>query len=73
MTKWKKLFIYVAAPVSALKGVTDFFASHDHPHEEGPLPDYMKIRNKAYSWECDDCALFDTKCWKECRAEKANA
>eukprot|EP00521_Asterionellopsis_glacialis_P017046 CAMPEP_0195291332 /NCGR_PEP_ID=MMETSP0707-20130614/7704_1 /TAXON_ID=33640 /ORGANISM="Asterionellopsis glacialis, Strain CCMP134" /LENGTH=138 /DNA_ID=CAMNT_0040351637 /DNA_START=40 /DNA_END=456 /DNA_ORIENTATION=+ len=70
MWKWVKISFAVAFPVCVLSSIKDLFA--DHPHEkEGPKPDYMAIRSKAFPWECEDCALFDPKCWKKCRAEQA--
>lgn len=74
MWKWVKLSIFVATPVCILSVVKDFspFVEHKHrPH--GPLPDYMKIRNKEFPWECSDCELFNQECWKKCREEKAAA
>ena len=72
MNKWIKISVVVALPACVLLVVKDyFFEEHTH-RPEGPLPDYMKIRNKEFPWECEDCALFDNDCWKKCREEKAN-
>jgi len=71
MNKWIKISMVVALPACVLLVVKDhFFEEHVH-RPEGPLPDYMKIRNKEYPWECEDCALFDSPCWKKCREDKA--
>jgi len=61
----------VGIPVCIIKGGSDLVMHHEHHEDDSPKPDYMKIRNKEYSWECGDCAYFDMKCWKACRAEKA--
>ena len=46
-------------------------AVHEHDHRTEGLP-YLKIRSKAFPWkECPDCDLFDTECWKSCRAAKS--
>mmetsp|Transcript_20931 Transcript_20931/g.60945 ORF Transcript_20931/g.60945 Transcript_20931/m.60945 type:complete len:120 (-) Transcript_20931:240-599(-) len=71
MWKWVKLSILVAGPVCVLACAKDIlFVEHAHA-KPGPMPDYMKIRNKPFPWECEDCALFDNECWKQCRAEMA--
>lgn len=71
MNKWIKISIVVALPVCVLLVAKDvLFEEHQH-RPEGPLPDYMKIRNKEFPWECEDCALFDSPCWKKCREDKA--
>eukprot|EP00546_Thalassionema_frauenfeldii_P006669 CAMPEP_0178913542 /NCGR_PEP_ID=MMETSP0786-20121207/10901_1 /TAXON_ID=186022 /ORGANISM="Thalassionema frauenfeldii, Strain CCMP 1798" /LENGTH=141 /DNA_ID=CAMNT_0020586297 /DNA_START=27 /DNA_END=452 /DNA_ORIENTATION=- len=71
MWKWIKISFIVAFPVCILSCVKDLvFGEHPH-HDDSPKPDYMKIRNKAFPWECEDCALFDQKCWNACKAEKA--
>jgi len=72
MNRWIKISIIVALPGCVLLLVKDkLFEEHAH-RPEGPLPDYMKIRTKEYPWECEDCNLFDSKCWKQCEEEKAN-
>lgn len=71
MNKWIKISVVVALPFCLLLLVKDaLFADHSH-RPEGELPDYMKIRSKEYPWECEDCNLFDSPCWKKCREEKA--
>jgi len=71
MNKWIKISVVVAIPFCALLVLKDvFFEEHKH-RPEGLLPDYMKIRTKEYPWECEDCNLFDSACWKKCREEKA--
>uniref|UniRef100_A0A6U3QIP8 Cytochrome c oxidase subunit n=2 Tax=Ditylum brightwellii TaxID=49249 RepID=A0A6U3QIP8_9STRA len=71
MWKWVKISIMVAAPVSVLACIKDVLTiEHDH-RKPGPEPDYMQIRTKPFPWECENCALFDLGCWKQCRAEKA--
>lgn len=70
MWKWIKISFIVAFPVCVLSAAKDIILG-DHGHgEHGPQPDYMKIRKKEFPWECEDCALFDTACWKKCKAEK---
>ena len=70
MWKWIKLSILVGFPVCVLSVAKDLLLV-DHPHRKhGPLPDYMRIRNKEFPWECEDCEIFDLDCWKKCRAEK---
>merc|ERR1719223_633511 len=69
MWTWIKLSLYVAVPVCLVSAAKDLVM--EHPHEKGLDVDYMKIRNKPFPWECDDCSLFDNKCWAACRAEKA--
>ena len=69
MWKWIKISLMVAFPICVASGVKDLFM--EHPHAHASEVDYMKIRNKPYPWECEDCNLFDSKCWDACRAEKA--
>ena len=72
MWKWVKISFVVALPICAISALKDIlFEEHGHGHSHGPMPDYMKIRTKAFPWECEDCTLFDTECWAACRAEKA--
>lgn len=72
MWKWVKLSIFVATPVCVLSVVKDLTLV-DHQHRPaGPEPDFMRIRNKEFPWECSDCELFESECWKKCREEKAN-
>ena len=61
----------VGLPICTIKGLSDVVLHHEHHADEGEHPDYMKIRNKEYSWECSDCNLFDGACWEKCRAEKS--
>jgi cytochrome c oxidase subunit 6a len=71
MVKWVKISVIVAAPVCVLTVAKDLLFI-DHPHRKhGPEPDYMRIRNKEFPWECSDCELFNGPCWKKCREEKA--
>jgi cytochrome c oxidase subunit 6a len=71
MVKWVKISVIVAAPVCVLTVAKDLLLI-DHPHRKhGPEPDYMRIRNKEFPWECSDCELFNGPCWKKCREEKA--
>eukprot|EP00552_Chaetoceros_brevis_P001262 CAMPEP_0197736740 /NCGR_PEP_ID=MMETSP1435-20131217/3690_1 /TAXON_ID=426625 /ORGANISM="Chaetoceros brevis, Strain CCMP164" /LENGTH=126 /DNA_ID=CAMNT_0043324975 /DNA_START=3 /DNA_END=383 /DNA_ORIENTATION=+ len=71
MVKWVKLSFIVAAPVCVLSFVKDMTLV-DHQHRKhGPEPDYMRIRKKEFPWECSDCELFESACWKKCREEKA--
>ena len=70
MWRWVNITFWVALPVCFISGLfTLLFDEHGH-RIEGELPEYMKIRNKEYPWECGDCNLFDGPCWKKCRAEK---
>jgi hypothetical protein len=71
MWRWLNITFYVALPICALSCFYSFFFD-EHPHRhEDPLPEYMVIRSKEFPWECGECDLFDLKCWKKCRAEKA--
>ncbi len=73
MLKWVKISFVVAMPICAVSCAKDIlFGHHDHGHE-GLNPEYMKIRTKQFPWECEDCELFNGKCWEACRAEKASA
>ena len=71
MWKWIKISFAVGAPVCVLSVIKDLLSDHGHHHSDEPKPDYMNIRNKEFPWECEDCPLFDAKCWDKCRAEKA--
>ena len=72
MWKWVKLSIFVATPVCVLSVLKDLSPFVEHAHRKhGPEPDYMRIRNKEFPWECSDCELFNSECWKKCREEKA--
>eukprot|EP00587_Corethron_hystrix_P016285 CAMPEP_0113308124 /NCGR_PEP_ID=MMETSP0010_2-20120614/6686_1 /TAXON_ID=216773 ORGANISM="Corethron hystrix, Strain 308" /NCGR_SAMPLE_ID=MMETSP0010_2 /ASSEMBLY_ACC=CAM_ASM_000155 /LENGTH=87 /DNA_ID=CAMNT_0000163099 /DNA_START=460 /DNA_END=723 /DNA_ORIENTATION=+ /assembly_acc=CAM_ASM_000155 len=76
MTKWKKITLGLSLPVcvAAMAVNAVIHASHGHEeHEEKPEPSYMKIRTKAFPWECDDCGLFEQECHKACQAKKAAA
>jgi cytochrome c oxidase subunit 6a len=71
MWRWINITFWVGVPVCALSIFYSFFFD-EHPHRhEGALPDYMNVRTKEFPWECGECDLFDGKCWKKCRAEKA--
>lgn len=71
MWRWLNITFFVGMPVCILSCLYSyFFDVHVHRHE-GPLPEYMAIRNKEFAWECGECDLFDLNCWKKCRAEKA--
>merc|ERR1712071_336301 len=69
MWKWIKISFVVAFPVCVFSAIKDLLM--DHPHAHPTEVDYMKIRNKPFPWECEDCGLFDLKCWEACRLEKA--
>lgn len=68
---WIKISIFVCGPVVVFGLVKDLLIEEHHHRPDGPLPEYMKIRSKEFPWECGDCDLLDTACWKKCRAEKA--
>ena len=71
MWKWIKISVMVATPVCVLSVLKDqLLIEHTH-RKHGPEPDYMRIRTKSFPWECEDCELFNSECWKKCRAEKA--
>jgi cytochrome c oxidase subunit 6a len=73
MNRWISITFWVGVPVCMLSVFYSFFFD-EHPHRnEGALPDYMNVRTKEFPWECGGCDLFDGKCWKKCRAEKAAA
>ena len=70
MWRWVNMTFYAALPICAASCVYTFvFDEHSH-RIEGELPEYMRYRAKEFPWECNDCDLLDTKCWKACRAEK---
>jgi cytochrome c oxidase subunit 6a len=69
MNKWIKISIMVAFPVCILSVAKDLLLVEHAHRKHGPEPDYMKIRNKAFPWECEDCELFNNECWKKCRGE----
>ena len=47
------------------------FATEEHGHAPSSAVSYMKIRDgKPFPWECDDCGLFETACWDECKKRK---
>jgi hypothetical protein len=74
MFKWVKISFAIGFPLCILGLIKDFvILDLHHGHEDEIKREYMKIRTKQYPWECDDCDLFDTKCWKACREEKAAA
>jgi cytochrome c oxidase subunit 6a len=69
-SKWLKVSAMVAFPLCILSSIKDLILNEHEHASEGPKPDYMKIMNKDFPWECKECALFDPKCWAECRANK---
>lgn len=70
MWRWVNITFWVALPICGLSALYSLFFD-EHPHRfEGELPEYMSVRSKEFPWECEDCDLFDLKCWKKCRAEK---
>jgi hypothetical protein len=70
MWQWINISFMVGIPICLLSvGYSYFFDEHHH-RNEGPLPEYMNVRNKEFPWDCDQCDLFDTTCWKKCKAEK---
>jgi len=71
MWKWIKISFFIAIPVCFVSSMKDIFAGDHHARQEGELPDYMRIRSKAFPWECEDCELFNLECWEKCRADKA--
>jgi hypothetical protein len=73
MWRWLNITFWVALPVCALSCFYSAFFD-EHPHRfDGPLPEYMGIRNKEFPWQCGECDLFDYKCWNKCKAEKKSA
>lgn len=70
MWRWLNITFWVAMPIVAASCFYSLFFDEHHHREEGPLPEYMVIRNKEFPWQCDACDLFDMKCWKKCKAEK---
>ena len=73
MWRWIKISFIIALPICVLSSVKDILFGAHHGHDDGPQPDYMKIRTKSFPWECEDCELFNQKCWNDCRAEKRAA
>jgi cytochrome c oxidase subunit 6a len=70
MWRWVNISFYVALPIIVASCLYSFLMDEHGHREEGPLPEYMGIRNKEFPWQCDQCDLFDLKCWKKCKAEK---
>lgn len=55
------LFFFFIVVTSLLPQVTGHL-SHDH-HIEDPIKyPYLRKRDKAYPWACQDCTLFDGAC-----------
>ena len=73
MWKWMKIGVFIAVPVCVLSVFKDVFFGDHHHADDSPKPDYMKIRSKAFPWECEDCALFDRECHRLCKAAKKAA
>mmetsp|Transcript_15546 Transcript_15546/g.33875 ORF Transcript_15546/g.33875 Transcript_15546/m.33875 type:complete len:141 (-) Transcript_15546:76-498(-) len=72
MNWWIQVTFMVAFPISALSYIYSFVIDTEHPHRyEGPLPEYMSIRNKEFPWQCGECDLLDKKCWDQCKAEQS--
>ncbi|GAB5031316.1 cytochrome c oxidase subunit via [Nannochloropsis oceanica] len=71
--KWRKVSIAATGIVVlfSLKEMVDMAGGHHGAHSDKPLPDYMQIRSKPFPWECSSCSLFDTDCFKKCKAERA--
>jgi cytochrome c oxidase subunit 6a len=67
---WIKISIFVCGPIVIFGVLKDLVIEEHHHRPHGPLPEYMKIRSKEFPWECGDCDLMDTECWKACRAAK---
>ena len=40
---------------------------HPHAHEDVAYS-HMKIRAKPYPWDCPDCNLFESQCFRDCKA-----
>jgi len=36
-------------------------------HEANAYP-FRKMRTKAFPWDCPDCGLFESECWKACKS-----
>ena len=71
--KWRKVSIAATGIVivMSIKEMVDMAGGHHGAHSDKPLPDYMQIRAKPFPWECSSCSLFDTECFKRCKAERA--
>ena len=71
--KWRKVSIAATGIVivMSIKEMVDMAGGHHGAHSDKPLPDYMQIRAKPFPWECSSCSLFDTECFKKCKAERA--
>ena len=63
---WKKVTVGGCIAV-VLSGIYAFAGAHHHHHS--PEFSYLRIRNKAYTWRCTDCTLFDGACWEKCDKE----
>merc|ERR1712216_370762 len=54
-------------------GAYEYKVHMDHHHgpkfeHENNAFAHRKIRNKAFPWSCPDCGLFQSDCWKACKA-----
>ena len=68
---WIKISFYVVVPGCIAMLLKDAVIEEHHHKPTGPLPEYMNIRSKEFPWSCDQCPLFDLKCWEKCKAERS--
>ena len=66
--RWLNMTFLVGMPVCLAWGIYCFlFDEHSH-RDDGELPEYMKVRNKEFPWDCSECDLVDLECWQKCKA-----
>ena len=54
--------------LSTYIGIVEYrHAMHPHEHEDIAYS-HMKIRAKPYPWDCPDCNLFESQCFRDCKA-----
>jgi hypothetical protein len=47
------------------------FSTEEHKDKMRQDLPYMRLRVKAFPWECSDCGFFEMDCWKACREKNA--
>ncbi len=63
---------YVTYGLLALCGITTItsFTLFDHAGHEHPKYSYLRIKSKAFPWQCGDCGFFEPECHKKCQEAK---
>lgn len=70
LNNWRKA-TYIALPLIGLFGLYQVYLIqvNGHVHRDEIEWDHLKIRTKAFPWECSDCDLFDRACHRACKKE----